>query len=259
MQILMGVEYTLVTIDESKVYTKNLLHYIYTNYPSLRESRNSIFLKHSFGHHHYHVFLLKWLYALYIKVNHHNIQNFKEVLIERAHKPIKISFKNANTKPIDLNVKVIENRYIEFLLHKDEIYYFKKVSKIFSEYPYIKVADERFVIDLEDECTALQEIHSFFKINFKTIKFLYKNLFELQNVLKENPSHKTFNQSVCNALSLLNSDENDSLDVITSKYKKLLKTYHPDKVYKQANEIEYKEKFQMIQNAYYLVKEEFGT
>lgn len=259
MQILMGAHHTLVIIDESKVYTKNLLHYIYTNFPSMIESQNSLLLKHSLAHHHYHVFLIKWLYSLYTKINHHHIQNFKEVLVQRAHKPIKISFKNPKAQSIKVNVKVINKTSIEFYLNKDEIYYFKKVSKVLSAYPYIEIQTDRFIVDLQSKLTTLQDLQSLFKTHFKTITFVYKNHLELKSLFEEISSKKTFNANIHTALSLLNSNENDSMDIITSKYKKLRRIYHPDNVYKQANETVYKEKFQMIQNAYHIVKEELGA
>ncbi len=181
MNILMCRDSTLIKIDETKLYTKNLLYFMQTNFSAIKQSQNRIILKYIEQEYFDRLFLIKWLYTLYSNITNHNHPDMKELLIKRIEKPIIVEFKS--------------------VIKKEEVK-FETKEEFIKEEPIIA---------------------------------------------KVNPYQE--------ALILLEIQKNDSKNIIRSKYKKLLREYHPDNVYNKGelHIQEYTDKFKSIQNAYDII------
>ncbi|MEA2100227.1 MAG: hypothetical protein U9P72_08855, partial [Campylobacterota bacterium] len=94
MNILMCANSTLVKIDEKRVYTKNLLYFMQTNFSTIVQYKNKITINYTKQEHYDRVFLIKWLYTLYSNITNNSFPNMKELLVNRIEKPIIIEFKS---------------------------------------------------------------------------------------------------------------------------------------------------------------------
>ena len=257
MQILMGAHSTIITINESKVHTKNLINFIQTNLSSYTQYKNSITLKHSQQEHYERVFLLKWLYTLHTKVTKKNVPNLKELLVKRVDKPIKIEFKNRIEKQLCVNVNITKEGAIQLSLNRNDFYLFKDFESIIKKQLDIFCIKDRYIeIEAdEDSNSKIKKMFSDERAKEHNVFFIYEDKNALDKLLNPKPIIDDFQ----NALTLLNSEKNDSIKSIKAQYKKLLKFYHPDNVFEQNSEKEYTKKFQNIQNAYTIVKQQLSS
>jgi hypothetical protein len=258
MQILMGAHSTIVTINESKVHTKNLIHFIQTNMNSYTQHKNSITLNHSPQEYYERVFLLKWLYTLHTKVTKKSVPNLKELLVRRVDKPIKIEFKNRIEKQLCVNVNTTKNNTIQLSLNRSDFYLFADFKLIIKKQITIFSIKSSYIeIELIDENinSQVKKMFSYENAKEHDIFFIYEDKNSLDILLNPKPIRDDFQ----NALMLLNSEKNDSIKSIKTRYKKLLKFYHPDNVFEQSSEKEYTKRFQTIQNAYSLIKQQLSS
>ena len=94
----MGVNETIVKIDNEKFYTGNLVNFMQTQFLLYTQRDLHITLLYHEQEYHKRIFLMKWLYSMYVKITKYNMPNMKEVLVNRIKKPIKIEFKTPITK-----------------------------------------------------------------------------------------------------------------------------------------------------------------
>ena len=99
MQILMGVNETVIRINNNKVYTQNLVNFMQTQFSLYTQQQKSIIILYHSSEYHKRIFLMKWLYSMYIKISKINMPNMKQLLIDRIEKPIKIQFVDEIIKP----------------------------------------------------------------------------------------------------------------------------------------------------------------
>ena len=110
MQILMGVNETIVRIDNEKLYTRNLVIFMQTQFLLYTQRDHHIVLLYHEQEYHKRIYLMKWLYSMYVKTTKYNMPNMKELLVNRIKKPIKVEFKTPIT---NLNNIKIETQKIE--------------------------------------------------------------------------------------------------------------------------------------------------
>ena len=256
MQILMGAHSTIVSINESKVHTKNLIHFIQTNLTSYTQYKTSIVLNHSPKEHYQRVFLLKWLYTLHTKVTKKSVPNLKELLVKRVDKPIKIEFKNRIEKQLCVNVTITKEGAIQLSLNRNDFYLSKDFELIIKKQLDIFCIKEKYIeIEIDENSNSkIKKMFSYESAKEHNIFFIYEDKNALDKLLNPKPIIDDFQ----NALMLLNSEKNDSIKSIKAQYKKLLKFYHPDNVFEQTSEKEYTQKFQNIQNAFTIIKEQLN-
>lgn len=109
MNILMCTNSTLIKIDETKIYTKNILYFMQTNFSAFKQYKNKITINYMTHEHFDRVFLLKWLYTLYSNITKNNFKDMKELLVKRIRKPIIIEFKyNIKEEKIIEEEKLVE-------------------------------------------------------------------------------------------------------------------------------------------------------
>jgi len=253
MQILMGPQQTLIYVDESKMSTNNLFHFIENQFSSYHIHENHLLLHYSRENHYKHIFLIKWLYSLHKKTHNKDILHFKEVLVNRIEKPVKIITKN-EIKKINTVVVHILNDKIRFqLLEKNNKLLQGLICRLTAEIEKISYENNYFEIGIrtdgiENKIDSVLDQKQIDNNNviFQCDKNRLKHVFESQQE----------NDLLLNALKLLNSHQNEHFDVIKMRYKKLLIQFHPDNVYTDGFEKikEYTDKFQTLQHSYDVVK-----
>lgn len=248
----MGAHTTLIKINEPEVQTKNLLYFIQTSFKSYESNEKQIIIEYKEQEYYKRVFLIKWLYNVFAKVTNQDIPKMKELLVKRIEKPIKIEYKNAIKKQINVNVEIMKNSFLHLSLNLFDEYFVNELKSIVRKYVTYIDDTRGIIIDISTNDS---------KYNTKELLLNEKNLFYIFSDKNEIFKSLEFSQ-VENKLDdyfiLLNSTKEDSMKIIKKRYKKLRKIYHPDNVFHQKDDAtqEYTKKFQLLQNAYNAVKEQ---
>lgn len=249
----MGAHLTLIKINESKIQTKNLLYFIQTSFTSYKRHEKQITINYKEQEYYKRVFLIKWLYNIYTKVTRQDIPKMKELLIKRIDKPIKIEFKNAIKKQINVNVEIMEKSLLRFSLNLFDACFLDELKSIVGKYVAYSDDDTRGII-VDVGTNALKNDTKELLSNEKNLLYIFSDkneIFKSLEVLQ-------IEDKLDDYFIVLNSTQDDSMKIITKRYKKLRKTYHPDNVFYQKDDAaqEYTKKFQLIQNAYNAIKEQ---
>ena len=88
----MGVNETIIRINNRQVYTQNLVDFMQTQFSLYAQQQKSIIILYHRNEYHKRIYLMKWLYSMYVKISNINLPNMKQLLIDRIEKPIKIQF-----------------------------------------------------------------------------------------------------------------------------------------------------------------------
>ena len=253
MQILMGAHATLIKINESKVQTKNLLYFIQTSFSSYIRNEKEIAIEYQKHEYHKRVFLIKWLYNMHIKLTKQDVPKMKELLVKRIEKPIKIEFKNTLKRQINVNVEIMEDNFLHFDLNLFDQYFINELKNTVSKYVAFIDYDERgILVDISTNDSK----HSAKKLLLKEKTLFY--IFSDKNEIFKSLEVSLIKNKLDDYFILLDSTQDDSMEIINKRYKKLRKMYHPDNVFHQKNNTiqEYTEKFQLLQNAYNAIKQQ---
>ena len=259
MQILMGTACTVITIDNSKFNSSHFLSFITTQFASHNVSNDSIMLHYTFENHHKHLFLLKWITALYAKAHQYKMPNIKEVLINRIEKPIKIIAKNT-MKPLNtVCISKLKNHCIRFtckqknrqLLLAFHVFFKKAIQKI-------SYWDYYFDVDIQDEEIKKRVWDLIHATSFQQMELLFQYDAKVKALLQKK---KQADQKYIRALQHLNSRADEDFLIIKKRYKQLLVRYHPDNVYQEGTKKvdEYTQIFKTLQHSFDVVKEANAT
>ncbi len=253
MQILMGPNHTLVYIDESRTSTYNLFQFIENQFSSYHIHNNHLLLHYSRENHYKHIFLIKWLYSMHKKVHNKDILNFKEVLVNRIEKPIKIITKKEIERVNTIALHIVNDKIRFQLLEKNDKLLKGLIFRLKVDITKISYENDCFEISInaDNVKTKIKDLLAHKQID--TMKILFQ--FD-RNQLERAFEYKQENELLLDALKHLNSHQNEHFDVIKTRYKKLLIKYHPDNVYTDGFEKvkEYTVKFQTLQHSYELVR-----
>lgn len=253
MQILMGLEYTIVSLDQSRMNTYHLLSFIKTQFSSFKIERDTVFLTYLKENHYKHLFLLKWVHSMYKKMHKNDIPNLRDVLIERLEKPLHIMIKNDIQAVNVIHLNVYKNNRVCFSFESKNYRLFWGLHYTFKKSIYaVSYQNNFFDISVTDE-TSLDELHDIIeKSNIFEMEVIFKyRIEELRRLL----FHKEADEFI-GALKTLHSSPNDSIHIIKKRYKKLLVHYHPDNVYQEGIEKinEYTEIFKNLQISFEIVQ-----
>lgn len=255
MQILIGTEYTTIAIDESKINTYNLFTFIKSQFPSHTINQNKIFLTYSAEEHFKHLFLLKWIYAIHKKVNKMEIENLRDVLINRIEKPIQIITKREINPKNTIILEVFGIDSIRFTFTQKNYQLFFELQYLFKKsIRKISYQNNFFEIDVVQNTTR-DKINKLLETKgYKDIDLMFQyNESDLYLLLNE---EKEVNHLLNKALSDLGSELYEDINTIKKRYKKLLVKYHPDNVYQEGTEKinEYTEIFKNLQVSFEIIQ-----
>ena len=253
MQILLGVNETIIRINSKSIKIDYIQSYITTHFRDRIVKNNTIYIPTSSNHHHRR-FLLKWLFTLYAKKSSYVIPELKDSLIKREHKPIKIELKEDILHRISYSI--IDESSIKVVISPANIQIGHKL-KTFLQSKVI-VMPTHLIIKLDsDEAKRLFKIFITSKDIINEPHIHIYNRAKIVEFFKEKSVQKFINP-IDEAYIILGSSPNDSVKIVKKRYKKLAKEFHPDRVsYKDKNEILiYTKRFQRILEAYEIVKKE---
>ncbi len=252
MQILLGTHETIIKINSKATNIEYIRCFISSCFVDIVVKSNYILIPKSIENYHHRIFLLKWLYALYVKKTNNRFPELKELLINRQHKTIKILFKKRivykitylidNNKMINISVSPKNNQ----IICEIETFLQIKTATLHSEL-HIKVDSQR-------KRELLKEL-----INSKNIiKASHIHIFdnEKMKVLLTKDIKKEVNNYTNKARLLLGLTLNDDEKTLKKQYKILARRYHPDMANSNDGETIalYTKKFQNITEAYEILK-----
>lgn len=253
MQILMGQEYTIVSINQSRMNTYHLLTFIKTQFSSFKIERDTVYLTYLKENHYKHLFLLKWIHSMYKKMHKNDIPNLRDVLIERLEKPLHIMIKNEIQAVHVIHLNVYEKNRVRFSLEAKNYRLFWGLHYTFKKNIYkVSYQNNFFDISVTDEIT-LDVLHDIIaRTNIFEMDVIFKYRIEEMRRLVYQEETDDF----IGALKALHSSPNDPINIIKKRYKKLLVHYHPDNVYTEGMEKinEYTEIFKNLQISFEIVQ-----
>jgi len=253
MQILMGPQHTIIYVDESKMSTYNLFHFIENQFSSYHIHKNHLLLHYSRENHYKHIFLIKWLYSIHRKTHKKDILHFKEVLVNRIEKPVKIITKNEIKRITTIVVHILNDKIRFQLLEKNDTLLKGLIGRLTAEIEKISYENNFFEIGIRADGikNKIDAVLHQKQIDNNNVIFQCDKI-HLERVFESNQE----NVLLLDALKLLNSHQDEHFDIIKARYKKLLTQFHPDNVYTDGFEKvkEYTDKFQTLQHSYELIK-----
>jgi len=256
MQILLGAQETIIKINSKTIKIDYIQHFIHEHFTNVIITNKSLYIPTSRKNNHYRIFLLKWLYALYIKKKKNNVSQFKEILLKREYKAIKIILSQEITHKIIWNILDEKNIALSIEPYNEKIIvmlktYFTTSLHVNNTYISLHV---NTVEEKERLKKLLANLH-FFRIKVTHIF----NKQEMASFVKTpDTKEKRLQNPLQKAHTILGSFPEDDASMLKKRYKKLAKKYHPDKVDIQDNKnvVLYTQKFQNILQAYEILLEQ---
>ncbi|WP_457749562.1 DnaJ domain-containing protein [Sulfurimonas sp.] len=256
MQILLGAQETIIKIKSQSIKIDYIQHFIYQHFINVVINKNTLYIPASVHNKHYRIFLLKWLYALYVKKSKNEILEFKEILLKREYKAIKIVLSQEITHKIRWNILDEKNINIFIEPYSDAIIkvlktYFKSslhVNNSFLSLHVNTLEKKEQLKKLLDTSDSIPIKHKHF-FNEKEMQKFVSSLYK-----EDKPGISPVQQ----AHLILGSFPDDDANMLKKRYKKLAKKYHPDtaNIKDNANISFYTQKFQNILQAYEMLLEQ---
>lgn len=256
MQIDIQSNACILRISNDSIHAKSIEHFIKKNFKRVLEFTNTRLVFPNKAESVKRNYFLKWAYQVYCK-SHLPSKTLEEKLNEAQNIPIKIILTSQKTvtKKLHLTVKRFEENKI--ILQTQE------TNKQLSLYLQIRFANA-YIQTLPSQTGVLIKIID--KAALTKLKSLLSSSFLMGVPVQFNfPNGRVDNVGIAkeekdtieDAFNVLGIRPNASMNEIKQNYRKLLRQYHPDRVYMcDAKTVSvYTEKFQSIQHAFELIKE----
>lgn len=208
-------------------------------------------------------YMLQWAYKIYR--NNQAIPNDinYQKLSENIHLPVYIFSSNYQknlTQTLTLTIEHLGENRLLLTLNQQNLQVKRYLKNLFRDSITTRRDKNTFIVSIftKHELMLLKELLSTKKIYHTKIEYITYSL----NFKKLNPDHlqneqQALEQKLQKCYKILNIDNNSTSQEIKNNYKKMLKKYHPDRVYAKDKELFelYTKRFQVIQKAYEIVQE----
>lgn len=256
MQINIQSNACILRIASDSIHARSIEHFVNKNFKRVLAFTNTRLIFPNKAESFKRSYFLKWAYQVYCKSNLPS-KALEDKLKETGNIPIKIilTSKNKVTKKLSVTIKLVEESKI--LLQTAEtnkqlsLYLQIRFSNAFVE---TLPSQTGIVIKIIDKAT-LAKLKSLLSSSFLMglpVQFYFPNG-RVDNVCIEEKEKDIIED----AFSVLGIPKDASMREIKLNYRRLLKQYHPDRVYmSDAQTVStYTAKFQSIQHAFELIKE----
>ncbi len=269
MRVALGLNEVLVHVDYESLNYKIIMQYVEKNFSNTLKFTSTILIFNNDKEKYKKQFFLQWLYASYKKANPDLMPSFKNNLLKRIHHPIKIRVTNKKEmlNSFNITIKHIRERQIALRIDVKNYLMINYLKLTFRKELLKKSKDGMAIsIDIGSDTTKakLKKLLGRKKILSYPTHFIYDEIW-LNELLHPKASESARYQVdvyrddfVASSYELLKSSPKDTLDVIKKRYIKLVKKFHPDRIYSldHSKVAEFTEKFQMVQRAYEAVKKD---
>lgn len=254
VQILLGVNETVIRVNEDRDSLKQILSFIDTHFKSAKVTQNLICIPSSSSEKPQRNFLMKWLYSYYKNQATNVNSDLRMALLGRLEKPIKFYLPPMEQVVIEISATFYEQNICHLALNKANA----KCDAFFKNYFYdnLTLKSKRFNIYEINASSNRQKnfLKLFFfkpQIDGVQLTFSYN-----KEALKAFVSLTKKRSELEKACSVLNVNINDSFSIIKKSYKKLAKECHPDLFTYESNNspLNATQSFQTLLNALHIIK-----
>jgi len=252
MQILFGVDETIIKINSKSISIDYIQQFINTHFINRKIDNNHILIPEAYNHCSHRTFLLKWLYSLYAK-NYNHFPELKETLLLRHKKAIRIT--TAKKTIYSISYKIIDNENIHLQVKPHNHLITNKIATFLQTKITIMPTYLKISFNSQDSKNLLKK---FINTN-NIINIPHQHIFnkiDMQRFLSfEKKIQKKILTPMQTAYIVLGINQNDDLKTIKKKYKSLAKLFHPDKFHNENKNILDKstKEFQKISEAYNII------
>lgn len=251
-----------IRLKNDSVNLKPLMYFVENSFKDVKKYSNITVIKGRSEESIKIRYILKWAYKIYLKNQTKTSDiNFK-TLSESIHLPIYILCNNQQqiSQTLTMTIEHIGENVLSVKSNQYNSQVIQYFKHIFKDSMSRTTNRKTFKISIytKNDFLLLKKILSMKTIYNTKISFITYSL----NFKKLNQDHidnkeKVFEEKLQKCYKILSIDNKSSLKEIKNNYRKMLKKYHPDRVYSKDNEtVElYTKRFQVIQKAYELVQE----
>ena len=247
MQILLGVNETIIKINSSSIKIDYIQHFISTHFLDRTIKENTILIPKSSQNSYHRMFLLKWLYTLYTKRTKNILPELKDILVQRYEKAIKIELKEKIIHNIIYSVIDDETINIKIIPANSQIAY--KIKTYLSMEIILLPTSLHIKVKSDDD----KKLFIKFLKNKNIINVPHKHIYKQKDIEKFcNLIKYKEPTKIDKAYMILGLSNNYDAKSLKKQYKKLAKEFHPDRA--NSRDIQtldlYTQKFQNILDAY---------
>lgn len=256
MQINIQPNACVLTLCSDSLHARSVENFINKNFKRVLAFTNTRLVFTNKTESFKRAYFLQWAYQVYCKT-HISSTLIEEKLKNIQNVPIKIIFISKKTvaQKLRIYIEVLEDK--KLMLKSEEknkqltLYLKMRFQKVFVG---VVSGNRGIYIDVKDKET-LRRLKNLFSCSFimgLPTEFIFPNG-DIDNIAVDTEE----NSMVQDAYSILQVQPDASMKEVKAKYRKLVKLYHPDRVFMcDANMIsKYTEKFQCIQDAFELIKQ----
>jgi DnaJ-domain-containing protein 1 len=249
MQILLGVNETIIKINSKSIRIEYIQDFINTHFSDKIIDDNYIFIPQSEHNSYHRTFLLKWLYMLYAKKTKNDVLRLKESLVHRQQKPIKIILPQKIVHKITW--EIINDKTIHILIVPSNYQIIHVLQKALKSKLFISASRLSIEINTEEEKKSLQKLLD----SSELIKIPYLHIYnksKMDDFLAKKKKIQNDAIDYAQAHTILGSLPDDNAKTLKKKYKQLAMQFHPDRAEQKDNHTItlYTKKFQNILQAY---------
>lgn len=267
MQILLCAHETLIKLDQKKEQVFNIEKFIRNHFSFTTIGKSTLLLSYRQEEYHQRLFLVKWLYNLY-KKSECDYPRLREHMLQRIEKPIRIAFMPPASKPFSLSLSTKNAKELRLTIKPFSSIVYSALKEYFApltttlDYENLSLVIERYNEHYRKKLLDLCQNNTFKETYNATYSFTEESVWELCQMqhFYDSEEEITVSDPLDEAYVVLSAKKDEPICTIKSKYKKLAKQYHPDTIYGNDETliINYTEKFQTIQNAFELIRQEYN-
>ncbi|MDD2567652.1 MAG: DnaJ domain-containing protein [Thiovulaceae bacterium] len=262
MDIILTNTAIQIRLPHDSMHHKTLMHYAAKSFKNMKHysqlsvvygaSDESIKIK----------YMIQWAYKIYLQNPNRSSETTYKKLSEFLHLPIYIVCENKKqvSQTLSMTVEHLGDNVLSITSNQynaQVVKYFKTVFKdAVSQSFYSKTF--RLTIRTQNDLLALKQILSSQIIADTRVTFITQSLnFKKLNQDQIQKEENAFEEKLQKCYKILGISNESSREEIQNNYKKMLKKYHPDRVYAEGEEVVelYTKRFQAIQKAYAMIQE----
>ncbi len=262
MDITLERRAIVLRLNNDSVNLKPLLYYIENSFSDVKEFSNTIIIQSKDKETIKTRYLLRWAYKIYSqKKNILQSVNYKQ-LSESIHLPIHVicTDKQLATQKVTITIEHMTSHELSINCSKYNTKVFQHLKTIFQD-SMVRTSFLRtfkLSIKTKNDLLILKNLLSRRHIEDVEVMFVTHGLnFKKIYTQDNNSEERAYKEKLKKSYKILSITTTSTTKEIKNNYKKMLRKYHPDRVYAQSRDIVelYTRRFQVIQEAYELVQE----
>ncbi|WP_304546408.1 J domain-containing protein [Sulfurimonas microaerophilic] len=262
MDITLTKQAIQIRLKHDSVNLKPLMYFIENSFKNVKYYSNVTVVNGSSDESIKIRYMIQWAYKIYLKSeNRSSEMNYKK-LSESIHLPIYVICNDQKqiSQTLTMTIEHVDDKVLSVTANQynsQVIRYFKMAFKnSMSRTLYRKTF--RISIRTQHDLLVLKQILSTnmianTRVTFQTYSLNFKKLNQEQFKNEES----ALEEKLQKCYKVLNINDNSTAKEIKNNYKKMLRKYHPDRVFSEDTDVVelYTKRFQAIQKAYELIQE----